>query len=366
MCRDRIGRAATRVRRRWRVRALCLATALAIAIGIPAAIAVFRDTATAGSPFSSNPDWYPPLVTGGVLYRGSGCLTGEVRTGDTYRIYANASDIHPHGYGVPSGIASETADASTITSIATAEALTSSSDTVDGATYGYRSGVLTVDGSEGSKQFTITSTDAAGNVRPSGSYTQSAFGAAIDNTLPVAADVQITNKVGGTPGRAEQGDVITLTFNDEIDPCSILSASTAWTSNSVEVRLYDACDPLLGLLCGSAADRVRIYGLGGSQILGEIVLPGDGYNYRCAVQLLGACATIESEPPVIFTPSPIVRSTSPPWTYTITLGPETQDEGEVGESGMSTWNPTSAPYDGAGNALSSAARNESGANDREF
>ena len=59
-------------------------------------------------------------------------------------------------------------------------------------------------------------TDAGGTV------TTSSFSVTVDNTKPTAVDVQTTNVSGGTAGKPELGDTVTLTYSErnraDLDP----------------------------------------------------------------------------------------------------------------------------------------------------
>src|SRR5205814_1202211 len=136
-----------------------------------------------------------------------GYLTGSVKQGGVYYVYANVSDT-----GAPaSGVSTVTANVSNITSGSTAVTLTAGSYSAGGVAYAYRSAALTASNplSAGSKSWTLTMTDGAGN-------SAATAGSAIiaDNTAPAGSDVQTANKAGGTAGHAEAGDTVTFTFSE--------------------------------------------------------------------------------------------------------------------------------------------------------
>src|SRR5438874_1204300 len=85
--------------------------------------------------------------------------------------------------------------------------------------------------SNGTNTYSITCTDNASNAG-----TQSGFAVTVDNTAPTGTDVQTTNASGGTVGRAELGDTITLTFSEPMDPNSVL-AGWGGASTNVVLRL---------------------------------------------------------------------------------------------------------------------------------
>ena len=104
----------------------------------------------------------------------------------SYAVYAKATD----GGSPASGIATLTANVSTITSGQTAVALPTctTSCTVGGVTYTYKSAPLTASSiADGSKSFSVTATDAAANSLTS-SYTATA-----DSTVPAVTAAVVVN-----------------------------------------------------------------------------------------------------------------------------------------------------------------------------
>ena len=139
-----------------------------------------------------------PTSSAAVLQKTTGGATGAIRQGGTYRVYATVTDT-----GDPAtGVASVTANVSALTTGSTAVALTAGSFTVGGVVYGYQSAQLTATNPQaaGTKTWTVTATDGAGNAA-----TSSAFPVTVDNTAPAGADIQALNG-GATPGKAETGD----------------------------------------------------------------------------------------------------------------------------------------------------------------
>ncbi len=100
------------------------------------------------------------MVTLGALIKAKNGDGNYIRQGGTCYVYANASDV-----GFPqSGVATVTANVSSITTGSTAVALVSGSYTINGVTYGYRSALLTANTTltAGSKTISFTATDQAG------------------------------------------------------------------------------------------------------------------------------------------------------------------------------------------------------------
>jgi hypothetical protein len=227
-----------------------------------------------------------------------------------------------------------------LTAGATSVALVAGTYTVEGVSYGYRSAALTVRNllAAGSKTYTLTSTDNAGNSR-----LQAGFTTTVDNTPPSASDIQTTNG-GATVGRIEQADTIIYTFSEAIDPESIL---TGWTgaATDVVVRFTD----------NGGADTFAIWNATNTSQLGL-----GSVNTKANVVTGAATAGASG------TPSRMVLDTAA-GTVTVTLGavaggaPNT----DLGNNKM-MWSPSTSAFDRAGNAMSNSAVNENGANDSDF
>jgi hypothetical protein len=321
----------------------------AFAAGVPAAVATFVDPATAAGTFTAAPDWVAPTASASVIAKEIGYLSGAIKQGGKYYVYANVTDSG----NPPSGIATETANASSTTAGASNTALTAGSYSVNGASYNYRNAAfLTASNplTAGSKSFSVTSTDVAGYTRVQ-NYTVT-----VDNTQPAAADVQTTNVAGGTNGRAQLGDTIIFTFSEQIDPYSILSGWTG-ASTSVVVRLIDGGCTLL--LCSD--DSFAIYNAANSSPLPFGTVNLNRADYNGGLGLLGANS------PITFgasgTASTMVQSGS---AITITLGTASATANTAGGSGTMAWNSTTTPYDAAGNTATTNDPNEGGTGDREF
>src|SRR5439155_10343 len=124
----------------------------------------YAGNSTTNSSFSVTVDNTAPTVDASVIPWTSSTTPGYIAQGDAYYVYANASETH--------GLDSITANASDITGSETPLALTSSSYSVDGVTYGYRSHTLTADSSlaEGSTSYSVTATDYARNSTTDSSF----------------------------------------------------------------------------------------------------------------------------------------------------------------------------------------------------
>lgn len=172
-------------------------------------------------------------------------------------------------------------------------------------------------------------TDVAGNQSDS-----TISDVVLDNTAPTAIDIQTAN--GGTLGRPDSGDIVTYTFSEQMLASSILAG---WTgeSTAVRVRLNQATTDTMTIW--NAANTAQLP-------MGSVRI-GTGHVTSSAV--LNAT---------------MIRTEN---TILITFG--TQVSGTVSTSAANVtmrWTPSTTAKDLAGNSMSSTARTETGAADREF
>lgn len=340
-------------RRGWTATLLASTLVLAFsASGTRAALAAFADDSVqATNVFGAAPDWVAPQVSSTTIAKKVGYLPGSIKQGGSYYIYANVTDT-----GNPaSGVTSEKADVSAITPAGSAVTLLAGSVSVGGVTYTHRSAelVATTPLTAGSKAYTVTSLDVAGNTR-----TQTGYGVTVDNTAPAGTDVQTTNVSGGTGGQAQLGDTITFTFSERIDPESIL---TTWTGSStnVVVHLIDGgCVLITLILCSDDSVVVRNAADTALLPLGSIDLNRSDYN---------GGGLVGSRPALTFgvsgTPSTMVQSGA---SITITLGTGSGTANTAGATGTMAWSPSATAFDAAGNLASAASVDETGTADKEF
>jgi hypothetical protein len=279
-----------------------------------------------------------PTVAGAAIAKSAGGTPGYIKQGGTYYVYANVS-----GSGTPpAGVSSLTADVSSVTTGQTAASLSSGSWTVGGQSYNYRSAQLTAKTTltAGSKSFTVSLTDSA-SVKATTSYSVT-----VDNTALAASGIQTANAGGGTAGRAEIGDTMTLTYSEAVDPNSLFSG---WDGSSMNVAVV--------LVDGgsSANDTIQVWDVPHvTQIpFGTIDLGRKDYLTSHSLDAFGVSGT----------PSTMVMSGS---TITITLGTPSVTADTAAGSGTMTWTPSASATDRAGNAASTSTVNESGGGDREF
>jgi hypothetical protein len=328
-----------------RRRRLLVATAIAfvfVASGVGVTYAAFsKTTSNPGSVVSARPDWLPPAVSATTVKKTTGYLTGFVRQGGTYHVYANVTEPTSNP---AAGIASVDADISVLTAGQTAVALATTGGpwTVEGVSYNYRSAQLTADNPlvAGVKNWSLTSVDAAA---PTANTTNSTgLTATVDGTPPSATNLATTNS--GTARRPTIGDTITFTSNERIDPESIL---TGWTGTSTDVT-------------------VRITNNGGGDSL-TIRNTADSATLPLGTVNLGrtdyVSATATFGPSAAATNSTMVQSGS---TITITLGTLTAGTATTAAAGGNmSWTPSATAYDRAGHAMSTTAFTETG-NSNDF
>ena len=279
-----------------------------------------------------------PVVAAATIARTGGGTAGYIKQGGTYYVYANLT-----GSGTPpAGVSSVTADVSAVSSGQTAATLTSGSYTAGGQSYNYRSAPLTANAllTAGSKSFTVSLTDLGAT------KTQTSYSVTVDNTAPTGSAIQTANAGGGTAGRAELGDTITLTYSEAIDPNSLFSG---WDGSSMNVAVL--------LIDGGtySDDTIQVWDVPRiTQIpFGTIDLGRKDYLTQHSLDVFGVTGT----------QSTMVMSGS---TITITLGSPSVTADTAASTGAMTWTPSPSATDRAGNATSTGTVNEGGTADKEF
>jgi hypothetical protein len=279
-----------------------------------------------------------PTVAAATIAKSAGGTAGYIKQGGTYYVYANVS-----GSGTPpAGVSSVTSDVSNVTPGQTATSLTSGTYTVDGQSYNYRSTQLTAKTSltAGLKSFTVSLTDSAS------AKTTTAYSVTVDDTAPAGSGIQTANAGGGTSGRAEAGDTLTITYSEQVDPNSLF-AGWDGTSMNVAVVLVDGGN--------SANDTIQVWDVPRLKQIafGTIDLGRKDYLTGHTYDAFGYTGT----------PSTMVMNGS---TITITLGTPDFTADTATGSGTITWTPSASATDRAGNAASTSTVTESGSGDKEF
>jgi hypothetical protein len=312
--------------RRWRRRGLLLLLWAALTMGITGLTqaAFTSQTASTGNNVTTAPDWLSPTIGSIVIGKSAGGATGAIRPGVQYYVYANVTDS-----GNPaSGVASATADVSSVSPGQTTAPLTAGTYTAGGVTYNYRTNLLTAGTvASGRYAFSVRAVDAAGNPP-----TVAGGSVAVDTVAPRAIDIQAFN--GNVLGSVDEGDTVVYTFSEPIDPDSILAGwSGATTPISAQLRNGG----------GTNGDRLDMLGVNlGTLGLGRgDMFVGRKISYTATMTLSGS-------------------------TITIVMGPPGGTPGPSNGPGTLTWTPSASVLDPAGNPMSVTPASESGAPDRDF
>lgn len=340
------------MKRPARICAAAAALALVAAVGGATEAQFTASTSNGSLSFDANPDWMPPAVSQTIIGKTTGGSGGYLRQGGTYYVYANVADQG----NPPAGIASVTTNTSSIDTGVTAAALTTTGGpyTVEGVSYAYRSASLTANAAitAGTYGYSIFSQDSDS---PANSQTQSGYNVVVDNTAPSASDVQTANG-GATVARPELGDTVTFTYSEPIDPSSIVSGWTGTAATNVTVRIvHNGSGTNDTVLIRNDADTANL------AITNATGVNLNQNSYVSATASFGAPAAAQRSTMTLVggPPSAVVR---------VTLG--TLGTGTVGtETSNSTmsWTPLGSPItDRAGNNVTTTARSEQGAADREF
>ena len=313
--------------KRWRKRRLLVPVTIGLVLGLSGgALAAFAAT-TADGPnrFIAAADWEAPHVTRTVIAKTFGYMAGSIHQGGQFYVYAQIDD----GGNPPAGVGTVTADVSAFSAGGTAVAMSAGAFSVQGVPYNYRSAARTaINGmANGMRTYSIAMADVA---VPAHSQTQTGFAVIVDNTGPAPVNVTSANRAGGTIGRPEQGDTITYTWNEPIDPESLLSGWDGGSPTTVTVRFTNA----------GRNDRIQVRGPAGTLNFGTVRLrqnyvPGRRDFTGSSITMLGNTVTI-----VLGTPSGTVN--------TVTVATPT------------TWQASTGAYDAAGNACSKSTITGSG------
>lgn len=314
--------------KRWRSRRLVVPVAtIGLVLGLGGgALAAFSATTTDGANrFIAAADWEPPRVTRTVIAKTVGFLTGTIRQGGQFYVYAQIDD----GGNPPVGVGTVTANVSALSTGGGAVPMTAGAFSAGGVPYNYRSAVRTAitPMANGTRTYAFTMADVA---VPAHSQTQTGFTVIVDNTGPAPVNMTSANRVGGTVGRAEQGDSVTYTWNEPIDPESLVPGWDGGSPTTVTVRITN----------NGANDRLRVRGPAGNLNFGIVRLrknyvPGTRNFTGSAITMLGNTVAI-----VLGTPS---------GTTNIVIVPT-----------PTTWQASAGAYDAAGNPCSNATITGSG------
>lgn len=313
-----------------------VSSALLLVVAAPAGVTPLLDagsvgasfvasTANGGNSWAAKPDFVAPTASASVVSKfPAGYLTGAVKPSGTYRVYAQVTDTGNPASGTASVVAS-----AAIGSIG----LSPASATVGGVSYNHESVSLAAGPTPGGVPYDLISDDNAGNSR-----TQTGYSFTVEGTAPSASDVQGINKAGGLQGLPEVGDTLRLVTSEQIDPYSVLSG---WTGGSTPVTVrMDGTGPSTVITVRSSDNSVQLP-------WGQVTTPN---KYTTGV--------------IDFTGSTMVQVVASN-RINITLGTPSSAVTRVNVVATLQWTPVATPFDAAGNAMSTAVRNEAGS-DADF
>lgn len=167
--------------------------------------------------YSVTVDDTPATVSASVIASTTTNTAGWLAQGASYRVYANATDAG-------SGVSTLTADVSSVTTGTTALALSActSSCTINGVTYAYKSGskTATTPLAAGPLSYTVTGLDKANN-----SSTTPGFSVTIDDTAPVATQSVIANTTTGAVGWVKKSGTYNVYANATDDAAGVTSVT---------------------------------------------------------------------------------------------------------------------------------------------
>ncbi|XAS72103.1 hypothetical protein VUN82_24030 [Micrococcaceae bacterium Sec5.1] len=110
----------------------------------------------------------------------------------------------------------------------------------------------------GTINYSARATDAAGNTGPAGTATSTK-----DVSSPTVTGVQLNNVSGGTLGKMEKGDSVTISFSEPVNPTTICSI---WANNTTNVQTQ----------AGNNADNVVVNVVNVSSTSSALTVTGAG------------------------------------------------------------------------------------------
>jgi hypothetical protein len=165
----------------------------------------------------------------------------------------------------------------------------------------------------------------------------------VDDTAPTASNIQTANVSGGTVGKPELGDSMTLTYSEAVDPNTVQSGWNG-ASTPVIIKIVDG---------GNSDDTLQVLNASTSAVLpfGTIDLGRKDYvSQTITFGLSGTASTM-------------VQSGA---TITLTLGTPSAAATTAAGNGTMKWTPSATVTDDAGNATSTSALTETGSADKDF
>jgi predicted ribosomally synthesized peptide with SipW-like signal peptide len=208
--------------RRWTLRLGLLGAGLAV--GVSGGTTVAAWTAKVDTPagtVQAIADWVAPAVSDVHVLKREGGTPGYLRPGGEFRVCAT---VGADSGNPASGLRDFATDLTSLATTLLAPLLTTPPAATCPASSNQDSGLkrLPTTATVGTKTITATSRDNAGNTQTESSSV------VVDGVAPkqAASGFTTTNVAGGTAGRPETGDTITFSFDEPIDPHSVVPG---WT-----------------------------------------------------------------------------------------------------------------------------------------
>ncbi len=322
-------------------RGLAVLTLLGLALHVSGATeAAFAvSTGTPAMSLSSAPDWKPPIVSRAVVVKAEGGIPGFVRQGGSYVVYAAVAD--DASSRPASGVGAVIAG---MTGLPPMD-LVAGTATVLGEDYSHR----TPPRSEayapaGSYSAWVRAADLATPRNTSAEYP---LGVVVDNTAPRGALLTVTNR--GTANLPDYRDEITFTWNDVVDPDSVVDGWDG-AARDVTVRITESTATGGDVL--TVIDRAT----GNLLPLGQVAL---GDDYVSGDTSFGATGTRSR-----------LSWTEAGTGFTVVLGAQSAGNTVITGSttaATTTWTPAAGGvFDRAGNRSTATAVVEPGTADRDF
>jgi len=259
-----------------------------------------RAANVAAGTYSVTVDAAGPTVSGVAVANTTTNAAGWLRKSGGYIVYANASD--------PAGISTVKANVNTFTSGQTALALSActTSCTVGGVTYGYKSSSKTAGSTlaAGAATFTVTAADGVGNA------TTANGSATVDNTAPTATAAAIAPTATSVPGYIAQGATY-IAYTNAADAGGVYSV-TAKVSN---LTTGQTALPLPPCVASCTIGGV-VRGYASAALAANASLTGTSKTWTVTVtDLAGNAATSTSQTVTLDNTAPAVAITFPTSAY---------------------------------------------------
>lgn len=283
-----------------------LAAVLAAAAAVQGSQATFTASATNATSSFVTATKFPPTVALTTPADGS-------FTKDTTPLISGTADT-------------ATGDSSTVTAkiysgtSATGSPVQTKAGTRSGSSYSFS---LTTALAQGTYTAVVTQTDTSGNTGTSNANTFT-----VDTTAPTATNINGSNTAGGTAGKIENGDTLTYTYSEAIQPGTVL-AGWSGASTAVHIRFTNAGNDTITVLTTA----------NGAINLGSVATNAD---YVSTTATFNATMALSSD------------GTS----VVVTLGTPSSVNASASPGRNMSWTPSASVKDLAGNAASTTAYNE--------